>query len=222
VPIETEFITITEPGWVVRIMPSQSPAESAQPLVLIHGLTGDERSMWVFTHKLPRSYYIFAPRAPMIAEEGGYSWVDVHAGNRSRFEEYAAMADLLINRVISWVNSFKVRSHHINLIGFSQGAALCYVISVLHPDRVGKIACLSGFLPTLPENGIKPGTLNGKAFFIAHGCMDELVPVEEARTAASIIKKAGAKVIYCEDDVGHKLGLSCFNGLEQFFTTTEP
>ena len=176
--------------------------------------------MWVFTYKLPGSYYIFAPRAPLIAEEGGYSWVNVQTGKRSRFEEYAAFTNILLKRMIDWTTAQNVNPDKINLIGFSQGAALCYVMTLLNPNQIGRVACLSGFLPTLPENLIKPDSLSGKSFFIAHGCMDEMVPVEEARTAAEIVKEAGAKVIYCEDDVGHKLGLSCFNGLENFFSST--
>jgi phospholipase/carboxylesterase len=222
VPIKTEFRTITEPGWIVQVKPSKTPPDSALPLFLIHGLTGDERSMWVFTHKLPGNYYVFAPRAPRNAEEGGFSWVDIHAGERSQFEDYAAIANALLDRMADWVKSAQINTSQYNFIGFSQGAALCYVLSLLHPEKIGRVACLSGFLPAHPSYKNITNVLNGKTFFIAHGCMDEMVPVEEARSAVKIIQSAGAKVVYCEDDVGHKLGVSCFNGLEEFFSTTYP
>src|SRR5512135_2470515 len=60
--------------WTLRVRASTQPAPRL--LLLIHGLTGDENSMWVFARDLPASYWIVAPRAPYAAqmEQGGYSW----------------------------------------------------------------------------------------------------------------------------------------------------
>jgi len=53
--------------------------------------------------------------------------------------------------------------------------------------------------------------------FITHGSKDILVPVDRARQAAELFDLVGAKVTYCEHDVGHKLNASCFRGLEIFY-----
>ena len=53
--------------------------------------------------------------------------------------------------------------------------------------------------------------------FLAHGAFDEIVPVGRAREAVKLLGQAGAQVTYCEDDVGHKLSLSCFQSLQTFF-----
>ena len=43
-------------GWTLRMREStQAPA---RPLLLIHGLTGDENSMWVFARDLPKDYWM--------------------------------------------------------------------------------------------------------------------------------------------------------------------
>jgi hypothetical protein len=36
-----------------------------------------------------------------------------------------------------------------------------------------------------------------------------------------LLELGGASVIYCEDDVGHKLSSSCFRGMETFFAGIE-
>ncbi|MFM8876383.1 MAG: hypothetical protein ACKOGC_09960, partial [Anaerolineae bacterium] len=52
------------------------PAESTNPrlLVMIHGLTGDENSMWVFARRFSSKYWIVAPRATHPAIPQGFSW----------------------------------------------------------------------------------------------------------------------------------------------------
>ncbi len=64
---------------------------------------------------------------------------------------------------------------------------------------------------------MKEQPLAGKSCFMAHGTQDELVPVARARQARQTLLEAGAKVTYCEDDVGHKLSASCFRGMGKFF-----
>ena len=52
------------------------PATVASPrlLVMIHGWTGDENSMWVFARRFSEQYWIIAPRAPHPADPQGFSW----------------------------------------------------------------------------------------------------------------------------------------------------
>ena len=71
-------------------------------------------------------------------------------------------------------------------------------------------------LPQGAEALARNKPLHDKNIFIAHGNQDKLVPVDKARRAVAILKSAGAKVTYCEDDVGHKLSTNCFLGLESF------
>ena len=90
-------------------------------------------------------------------------------------------------------------------------------MGVLNPDAIKSIAGLSGFLPRNFESFTYDQPLAGKRIFIAHGNRDKFVEVEKARQSVHLLKKAGADVTYCEDDVGHKLSINCFRGLENFF-----
>jgi phospholipase/carboxylesterase len=105
----------------------------------------------------------------------------------------------------------------IDLVGFSQGAALAYSLALAYPQRVRAIAGLSGFAPGGVETFVEGQPLSGVPCFMAHGTQDELVPLRRARLARQILLEAGAQVTLCEDDVGHKLSASCFRGLETFF-----
>jgi predicted esterase len=83
------------------------------------------------------------------------------------------------------------------------------------------MAGLAGFLPKNAVLLINEKPLLNKRIFIAHGRLDERVPVEKAREAVEILTQAGAQLSYCEEDVGHKLSASCFRSMEFFFDLIE-
>ena len=99
-----------------------------------------------------------------------------------------------------------------HLLGFSQGAALACAYALLNPGRVATLAGLAGFLPEAAAELAADGGLAGLPVFLAHGTQDAMVPVALARKSAAILEQAGARVTYCEDDVGHKLSANCFRG----------
>jgi phospholipase/carboxylesterase len=101
-------------------------------------------------------------------------------------------------------------------MGFSQGAAMTSVLSMLYPERVRKIGILAGFVPSGMEALTAKRPLAGKSVFVAHGTKDETVPVDRARASIEILEQAGAQVTYCEDEVGHKVSLTCLHALRKF------
>lgn len=105
---------------------------------------------------------------------------------------------------------------NIHLVGFSQGAALSYSFAVTHPHRIRSIAGLSGFLPDGFQGLIATQPLAGLPVFVAHGSQDQLVPVDRARQGVELLQQLGARVSYCEDNVGHKLSASCYRSMQEF------
>lgn len=104
-----------------------------------------------------------------------------------------------------------------DLMGFSQGAAMTYTVALLYPERVRRLAVLSGFIPEGGEDLVTPQRFSGKAVFITHGRKDEMIPVQRAREAVARLKGCGAQGVYCESDVGHKVSKECIKKLELFF-----
>ncbi len=71
------------------------------------------------------------------------------------------------------------------------------------------MAALSGFIPEHAEEMLTSKKFSGKSIFITHGRKDELIQVEQARRAAALLTSAGAQVVYCESDAGHKVSVEC-------------
>ncbi len=209
--------TLDIDGWVVRQrLPSGNGPHPL--LLLLHGWTGDENAMWVFSERFPKDHWLVAPRGLYATPFSGYGWQQRLEGSWPRIDDFRPAVDALLN-FLRPENFPGADLEKINVAGFSQGAALAYSLALLYPRRVGALAGLSGFMPEGVERLVEARPLQDKAAFLAHGLRDELVPVERARQARDILRSAGAQVFYCEEDVGHKLAASCFRSLGEFFET---
>lgn len=213
--IESAIQTIHIGEWVVRqrVPPGVGPFPT---ILLLHGWTGDENSMWIFASRLPQGVLLIAPRGPYASPLGGYGWHPYTTRVWPRTDEFRPAIQALKQLLIP-ENFPTADLSRLHLVGFSQGAALAYTFTLLHGEQVTSLAGLSGFMPDGAEALVKDGSLGSKPVFIAHGSLDDLVPVDRARKAVELFQKAGTQVTYCEDEVGHKLSANCFHGLETFF-----
>jgi phospholipase/carboxylesterase len=230
--IKTELLTFN--NWVFRVrVPS---GEGPHPvLFLLHGWTGDEDVMWVFASRLPAHYLMIAPRGLFNSKLGGYGWYPDARRDWPSVDDFEKSINDILNfmdelkdealrvqevsgkKEESWQALSQGDFSQISLVGFSQGAALSYVVSLMHPQRVKVVAGLAGFMPENAERLVEKRPLGGKDIFVTHGSRDDIVPVERARSAVDSLERAGARVTYCEEDVGHKLSAPCFNALKNFF-----
>jgi phospholipase/carboxylesterase len=212
--IDTEQVEFQ--GWTLRVRPAQKPKRL---MLLIHGFTGDENSMWVFARGLSLDTWTIAPRAPHSAESGGYTWRPLHRLDfgKPNLEQLRPPAEELIRLVDAYQEEMGIDASVFDVMGFSQGAVMCNVLSFLYPHRIRKVGALAGFVPSGLEELIPKHPLKGKHFFVAHGTKDETVTVERARQSINLLEQAGARVTYCEDEVGHKVSARCMSALNDFF-----
>ena len=208
---------MTYNGWTMRVR--HATQEPARFMLLLHGWTGDENSMWVFTRKLQADMWIAAPRAPHPADRGGYSWRALQPGTWGlpTLSDLKPAADSLVRLVDDVSASIGVDGSQFDVAGFSQGGALTNVLALLYPQRVRKAAVLAGFMPGGVDHLLARRVLADKPFFVAHGTQDDLVPLERAQQSIALLKSAGAQVTFCEAEVGHKVSADCLRGLEAFF-----
>ena len=203
-------------NWTLKVrMPD---GDGPHPVIfLIHGWTGDEKSMWVFSSRMPRNALLIAPRAPYVSKHPefvGYSWVPERGQSFSSLDMFQAAIESFEGLLAQLPDFLPGAFNKFGMMGFSQGAAFSYAFALRNPLRVNRLASLAGFLPSDATN---PVLLASIPIFIAHGTEDETVPVSMARSARSSLEGAGVKVSYCESEIGHKLGANCAKQLGEFF-----
>lgn len=233
-PIATDTELISFGDWTLRARKSQS--QNPRLLVLLHGWTGDENSMWIFTRGLSPDYWMIAPRAPHTADPGGFSWrpnpstlrhAQGGAFGWPSLETFSPAADGLIKLIDEYSASVTHRglcqldARQFDLMGFSQGAAMVNLIGILHPHRIRKMGVLAGFVPAGLDQLIQQKPLAGKNIFVAHGTQDQMIPIDRARASMDLLEQAGAQITYCEDEVGHKLSKNCLRALERYLSSPE-
>jgi phospholipase/carboxylesterase len=204
-------------NWTFRFRHGQSKADRV--MILLHGWMGDENSMWILARNIPTSFMILAPRAPFLAPEGGYSWRDIEPSTWGlpSILELKPAVDSFMEFLNDWSRSEGLDFGKLDLMGFSQGAAIAHSIALLFPERVRSLAALSGFLPDGAADILSKNKFGGKPIFVYHGRQDEMIPVERAHQAVTMLKSVDAKVTYCESDAGHKVNKECLKAMENFF-----
>ena len=188
-------------------------------MLMIHGWMGDENSMWVLANSLPRSTTVIAPRGPIGVPEGGFSWREIKVGTwgKASMDELIPMAKRLMAFVKDWSQDHQLSISKVDVMGFSQGAAMTYAIFLEYPERIRKAAALAGFIPDGGEMWLSREKMRGKSIFITHGRADRTIPVDQARKAVKILNDAGAEVVYCESGSGHKVGRECMGEMKKYF-----
>ena len=177
-------------------------------IVMVHGWLGNEKVMWAFERALPVSALVVSVRAPFEVESG-YGWM--LPGDEKSFETGLAAWRDFVSRL---PEAHPVASNKMVVMGFSQGAALCYALLLSNPELVTGAVALAGFLPEQMSHWVTPHRLVGKPVFIAHGTEDATVPLAEAERARATMLTCGAEVTYCTDPTGHKVGASGMRGLK--------
>lgn len=177
--------------------------------------------MWIFTARLPKHVLLLAPRGPYPTPLRGYGWHSHQAAAWPSMDDFRPAVQALLE-LINLKNFPMADFTRLSVGGFSQGAALAYTFALLERERLVGLAGISGFVPGGADAIALQRPLEGLPVFMAHGSLDELVSVERARNSAELLERAGADLVYCEEQVGHKLSAGCFRGLGRFFATIYP
>lgn len=199
----SDLIILERPDGVLAVREPTTPPPH-RLLLLLHGWAGSENSLWEFTDGLPGDYWIVAPRGPYVKAPGEFGWRPTIIGRRSRLEENIEPAQGLIARIDAWAGERGVDAARFAVLGFSQGAAMIYVLAGLFPKRLSRAVVLSGYPPRGLDLSDKP--LKGIPFLVSHGYRDDIIAFEEGQRALPMLAAAGAEVTWIEEDVAHQAG----------------
>jgi len=193
--------------------------------LLLHGWNGDENSMQIFFSDFPDNVGLIAPRAPYPTSENGFTWAPsltnwafIKSAQPSQLSELMTSAAALVENLKTWTSFLNCKVDTFYVAGFSQGGAMALLLGLIYPSIFNKTACLSGFLPQGVEDELAHLPTSSANFLMTHGTMDEIIPVERAIDTYRRLNNLGIEVDYCEDHIGHKIGLECRYKLKSFFS----
>ena len=177
------------------------PAKNPPLLILLHGYGSNELDLFSFADELPETLVIVSLRAPYEMGHGGYAWYDINLDSKNNKFSDLNQARKSLQKITTTIDYIKTK-HNTNpnntfLLGFSQGAILSYALSFNFPNKIEHVIALSGYLNSelIPkENTQKIHT----DYYISHGSVDQVIPVEWARKASPFLDSKGLKNEYSE------------------------
>ena len=191
---------------VTHVRPAAGEPEGA--LVLMHGRGTSELDLApLFDVFDPERRFVgLSPRGPLELPPGGRHWYAIRQVGFPDPETFATSFDALT----AWLDG-RLAEHGVGidrtvLGGFSQGGVMAYALSLAsgRPAPAG-ILELSTFMPTVEGYELDLSGREGLRAAIAHGTLDQIIPVRWGREAAERLGTAGADVLYRESPVPHTL-----------------
>lgn len=205
--------------YVVR----QPKTSSSNPplLILLHGYGSNEHDLFSFASELPDELLIISARAPMTLGHESYSWYTIHFdmnnGKFSDTDEAIVARDIVANFIDEIKDLYQTNPSKTFLLGFSQGTILSYAVALSFPKKVQHVVALSGYInQDLLSNVSHENTVDFPDFFISHGSVDQVIPVDWGQNAPLFLSKLNIKNSYQEYMVGHGVAPQNFYDLKKW------
>ncbi|HCY61481.1 MAG TPA: carboxylesterase [Oxalobacteraceae bacterium] len=187
-------------------------------VIWMHGLGADGSDFVPIVRELdlagcPPIRFVF-PHAPMmpVTMNGGYvmrSWYDILLGeDLTRREDEAGLrrSQQSIEQLIAMEKARGVPANRILLAGFSQGCAMTLQTGLRHPEPLGGLLCLSGYLTLADTVAAERHPANqATPIFMAHGSGDPVIPIQRARDSLDLLTQMGYQVEWHEYPMQHSV-----------------
>ena len=190
-------------------------------IILLHGYGSNEEDLFSFATELPDEYYVISARAPYDMMYGSYAWYainfDADENKFSDLDQARSSRDLIVEFIDECVSKYAIDAEKVTLIGFSQGAILSSAVALSYPEKVNRVVALSGYLNTeiATEDYLKNNITKVK-FFVSHGTVDQVIPVDWARKTKPVLENLGIDVVYKEYPIGHGVSPQNFYDLRDW------
>ncbi|MEN8799161.1 MAG: phospholipase [Flavobacteriaceae bacterium] len=190
------------------IRPPTLPLQKPPALFLFHGYGSDEADLFSFASELPGEYFIISVRAPFALQPFGYCWYTINFGASfgkwSDIEQASKSRDLILDFIDEAIDAYELNPAQVNLLGFSQGAVLCYAVALSCPEKIKNVVALSGYID---ENVLMPdyaGKDHGNLrIYCSHGQVDQVIPPAWAQQIPDFLENLGIDFVYQEFPSGH-------------------
>ena len=207
--------------------PSEPLTETAPTIVILHGYGANEDDLMPVASYFPPSLKIISLQAPIELEMGGYSWYHLEQsiqGLKSDIPSRLESETIVKNALPDILRKENADLNNIFLMGFSQGAAMCYSL-LANNDFASQgitirgVIAMSGYVPRDMIELLSLKHLSNFPVFISHGEFDDVVPPIALDEAEKILTKTGANVTANIYDIGHGIDMDVIRDLQRWLAS---
>ncbi|QWX85400.1 alpha/beta fold hydrolase [Cellulophaga sp. HaHaR_3_176] len=206
------------------IKPAIKPSKKTPVLFMLHGYGSNEEDLFSFAAELPDDVFIISVRAPYAMQPYGNAWYainfDAEKGKWSDDEQAKESRDKISDFITEACDAYNLDSENVTLLGFSQGTILSYAVSLSYPEKVKRVIALSGYInENILVNSYQNNDFKNLSFYISHGSVDQVIPIDWAAKAPKFLKELNIKNTYEEFPIGHGVSPQNFYSLKKWLET---
>lgn len=193
------------------------PGEKPPLISLAHGVGSNERDLFSFADELDPRLVVVSARAPITRGPGSYAWFNVQflpQGYAIEADQLDASRTAYASFVTAAAQAYDADPRRIYTLGFSQGAIISLVTALSHPELFAGVIAMSGRIPPEAEPWIaSPDETADLPIFLSHGVMDQVIGVEYARAAKTILERQRVALSYHEYPAAHTITPAMFRDM---------
>jgi phospholipase/carboxylesterase len=192
--------TSNEMGFIHHFIPATTVA-GAETLLLLHGTGGNENDLIELGRSLAPDANLLSPRGKIL-ENGMPRFFKRLAEGVFDEEDLIYRTHELADFISAAAEHYGFSSQRITALGYSNGANIAASLMLLRPGIVRRAVLLRAMVPLIPEHA---PNLKGTSVFLASGITDPILPLDNARRLAAMLRDAGAGLNHLEIPTGHQL-----------------
>ena len=195
-------------------------------LLLLHGYGSNEEDLFSFAQELPDEYFVVSARAPYDLMYGSYAWYAINFdADENKFSDTVQAQqsrDLIAVFIDELLVKYPIDKTNITLIGFSQGAILSYAIGLSYPQKIRRIAAISGYFNAdIAVDGFEKNDFSILKVFASHGTVDQVVPFEWGQKAKQLLTEYGVQMDFHSYPIGHGISPQNFYDFKNWLISTK-
>jgi phospholipase/carboxylesterase len=186
--------------FIHRFIPAPD-SSSGRILLLLHGTGGNENDMLPLGRDMDPSAAILSLRGKVL-ENGMLRFFRRLAEGVFDEEDVVRRANELADFIPEAAAKYDFDPQRLTAVGYSNGANIAAAVLLLRPGTFMSAILLRAMVPLTPAT--EP-VLAGTRVLICSGTRDPIIPLDNAKRLAAMLRKAGAEVTHRLEEAGHQL-----------------
>lgn len=194
-------------------------------IFLLHGYGSNEEDLFSFATELPDNAYVVSLRAPHVLMYQAYAWYainfDADENKFSDMHQARESREIIMRFIEDFITKNPIDTEDITLMGFSQGAILSYATALSYPEKIRRVVAMSGYLNTeMAVDDYANLNLNNLKIFASHGTQDQVIPINWAEKAPSILRPLGVDIRFKSYPAAHGVAPENFYDIKDWLHST--
>ena len=187
--------------------------DGGQSIFFLHGFGSNMQDLDGLSTHFDDSWTSISLQASIPVQFNGWAWAELDYSNLGVLPKPNQMIkhyESIIESIDKTIILLNLDPKKINLLGFSQGAALAMYCGLIRPEKFRSIVAICGFLPMNQINDKIDSTLvKNLNLLMANGTLDSVVPLTLAKSSRDDIVSLGIRINYIEYEMEHTISYDC-------------